>query len=303
VRPAGVPGQHRAGDDLAGGDHELAVVAGDIAFLVAHHPHVRVGSVRPRLGPGPVRARRLGGGPAPAPFPGCRGRVPGFLLGPLFVAAGLVLGGEAVPGPGQPLPAFGPAGQRPRGRRRRAAAFPGVFGGIGPGRLGKNLPGLRQRPVRLLRGVAGQLGALQAECSQRHHALGGQQPQHLAEQSAQRLLMPRPEPGDGGVIRAQPAGDHPVADVAHAPLPGHPAGPLALAVAIQQQRHHHLRAERRAPVTISPVPAPELAQIQGGHRVQHHEHQIVLRQPVPHIQRHQQRLITLRANEILRHKS
>src|SRR5262249_57198306 len=52
-----VPGQHRAHDDLAGGDHELAVVPGHIALLVAHHPHVRVGDVRPRLGVVPVGAR------------------------------------------------------------------------------------------------------------------------------------------------------------------------------------------------------------------------------------------------------
>jgi hypothetical protein len=54
---------------------------------------------------------------------------------------------------------------------------------------------------------------------------------------------------------------------------------------------------------IGPVPAAERAQIQGGHRVQHDEYQIVLGQPVPHIQRHQHRLITLWAKEILRHKS
>jgi|SRR5579859_6115161 len=56
--------------------------------------------------------RRLGGWAAPAPVSGCRGRVPGFLLGPLRLAARLVRGGEPVPGGGQPLPPFGPAGQR-----------------------------------------------------------------------------------------------------------------------------------------------------------------------------------------------
>jgi hypothetical protein len=68
--------------------------------------------------------------------------------------------------------------------------LPGVFGGIGRGRLREQLANLRQRLVRLLRGVAGQLRTIQAEQAQRHHALGGQQPQHLAEQPAQRLLMP-----------------------------------------------------------------------------------------------------------------
>jgi hypothetical protein len=56
-------------------------------------------------------------------------------------------------------------------------------------------------------------------------------------------------------------------------------------------------------VPVGPVPAAEPAQIQGRYRVQHDEHQIVLRQPFAHIHRQQQRLITLRAKEILRHKS
>ena len=221
----------------SGGDDELAVVPGHVALLVAHHPHVRVGGVRPRLGPGPVAraARRPGGGrravsrpPRPRPrlpaWPAARRGAPGPRP-------------PAGPGPrGQPLPPLSPAGQRPRRRRLRVVAGPGVFGGVSRGRLGEQLLDLRQRPVRLLRGVAGQLGAIQAERAQRHHALRGQQPQHLAEQPAQRLLMPGPEPGDGRVIRVQAAGDHPVAHIAHAPLLDHPAGPLALAVPVQQQR-------------------------------------------------------------------
>jgi hypothetical protein len=103
------------------------------------------------------------------------------------------------------------------------------------------------------------------------------------------------------MIGVQPAGDHPVAHVAQAPLFDHPAGPLALAVPIQQQRHHHLRVKRGASVPVGPVPAAELAEIQGGHRIQNDEHQIVLGQPLAHIHRQQQRLITLREKEILRH--
>jgi len=104
------------------------------------------------------------------------------------------------------------------------------------------------------------------------------------------------------VIRAQPAGDHPVGHVPQAPLLDHPAGPLALAGAVQQQRDHHLRVERGPPVPAGPVPAPEPAQIQRGHRVQHREDQIVPGQPFAHVHRQQQRLITLRKQEILQHK-
>jgi hypothetical protein len=52
---------------------------------------------------------------------------------------------------------------------------------------------------------------------------------------------------------------------------------------------------------IGPVPGIEPAQVHGGHRIQHHEHQIVLGQPLTHVHRQQQRLITLRVQEILRH--
>jgi hypothetical protein len=103
------------------------------------------------------------------------------------------------------------------------------------------------------------------------------------------------------MIWAQAPADHPVTHIPHAPLPGHPAGPLALAVAIQQQRDHHLRAGRRPAAPAGPAAAAELTQVQRGHRVQHHEHQIVLGQPLPHAHRQQQRLITLRIQEILRH--
>jgi hypothetical protein len=37
--------------------------------------------------------------------------------------------------------------------------------------------------------------AVQTQQAQRHHALRRQQPQHLAEQPAQRLFVPGPEPG------------------------------------------------------------------------------------------------------------
>jgi hypothetical protein len=71
--------QHRAHDHLARGGHGLAVVPGHVALLVAHHPHVRVGDIRPRLGASPVGAHIIAG-PAPARFPGRRGRVPGLLV-------------------------------------------------------------------------------------------------------------------------------------------------------------------------------------------------------------------------------
>ena len=112
--------EHRTDDHLLAGDDQLAVVAGDVAFLVAHHPHVRVGDVRPRLGVVAVGPRLLRRPPAPR-FVRRGSRFPRLDLGPLRVPASLVLGGEPIVGPGQPLAPLGPPGQRPRHRR---------FGGV-----------------------------------------------------------------------------------------------------------------------------------------------------------------------------
>src|SRR4249920_3877037 len=61
---------------------QVPVGSPDIAFLVAHHPGVWVGDIRPRLGPGAVGSGRLVDGPAPASDTGRRSLVPGFLLWP-----------------------------------------------------------------------------------------------------------------------------------------------------------------------------------------------------------------------------
>ncbi len=63
--------------------------------------------------------------------------------------------------------------------------------------VSQDLLDLRQGPVRLCAAWPASFVPIQAQRAQRHHALGSQQAQHLAEQPAQRLLMPGPEPGDG----------------------------------------------------------------------------------------------------------
>jgi len=128
-------------------------------------------------------------------------------------------------------------GAGPVGARLIARTMAAPF----PSRLDQDLLDLRQRPVRFLRGAADHLGPVQAE------------------QPAQRRLMPGPEPDDSGVIGVQPVGDHPVCHIAQAALLDHPAGPLALAVPVQQQRHYRLRVERGPPVPVGPVPAAEPA--------------------------------------------
>jgi hypothetical protein len=67
--------------------------------------------------------------------------------------------------------------------------------------------------------------------------------------------------------------------------------PSAAAVAVEKQRDHHGRVERRPAVTISPIRATERVQIQRVHRGEHDEHQVALGEPLTHVGRHQELLI------------
>ena len=73
-----------------------------------------------------------------------------------------------------------------------------------------------------------------------------------------------------------------------------------MAVAIEQQRDHHRRIEGRPTLAVEPIRSGERGQITLPHRVQHHPRKIVLGQPLPHIRRHQEHLITIRLDEVLR---
>jgi len=73
-----------------------------------------------------------------------------------------------------------------------------------------------------------------------------------------------------------------------------------MAVAIEQQRDHHRRIEGRPTLAVEPIRSGERGQITLPHRVQHHPRKIVLGQPLPHIRRHQEHLITIRSDEVLR---
>ena len=108
------------------------------------------------------------------------------------------------------------------------------------------------------------------------------------------LAMPEPYGGDAprasrpeqptNALAARPAAPRPPRSPPPytSPCAGRPRSlqPLALAVPVEQQRDHHLRVGRRPPVPISALSATELAQIQGCHRVQHNEDQIVLGRPL-----------------------
>jgi len=112
--------------------------------------------------------------------------------------------------------------------RRRALAPPGIFGGVHRSRLGQH----RLDLCSLLFALCDALSAsfvpsrLSTPSTTMPSAAGSRSTWLNSPPSAP--FVPGPEPGDGRMIGAQPASDHPVAHIPHAPLFDHPAGPLAL---------------------------------------------------------------------------
>jgi hypothetical protein len=77
--------------------------------------------------------------------------------------------------------------------------------------------------------------------------------------------------------------------------------PVYPGASIHQQRDHHRRIVRRAPVTIRAIRVVERVQIQLLDRRQNEPRKVILRQPVTQAQRHQQDLLTLARQEVLGH--
>jgi hypothetical protein len=118
----------------------------------------------------------------------------------------------------------------------------------------------------------------------------------------QRLLMAHLKARDRGVVGHLVCADHPEGDVlAAAPLDP-PRGTLADATGIGQQRHHHPRVMRRAAMAVDAVGGLERLEVELLHRLDHKPSQTVLIQPVTQIRRQQQRLISVTAEKVLRHK-
>src|ERR1035441_29310 len=127
------------------------------------------------------------------------------------------------------------------------------------------------------------------------------QPQHLTEQISQRLLMPNDEPRDRRVIRHHVAGDHPVGHILATVTLDRARRADLRRVRIQDERHHHRRLIRRPAVTVSPIRAIERLKVHLRHRVDHEPRQVIGRQPIPHVRRQQETLLTPAFNEVLSH--
>ena len=149
--------------------------------------------------------------------------------------------------------------------------------------------------------VAVHLRAIDRDHPRLHQPRLRAQPEHRTEQLRQRVLVTRQEPRDRRVIRNKVRSDHPIRDVLPAVTLDPTRGPLLRRIRIQNERHHHRRLIRRAPVAVSAIRRIERREIQPLHRVDHEPRQMILRQPLPQRRRHQKRLLTTTFNKVLTH--
>ncbi len=127
------------------------------------------------------------------------------------------------------------------------------------------------------------------------------QPQRVHEHRRQRVRVSGPEPRQRHVIRHQATGQHPERDVLSAAPLDHPRGTDPAAVRIQQHRDQHRRVIRRPAVPISPIRGPEPRQVQLVDHIDQEPRKVIRRQPVPHIRRQQEHLITVTSDEVEPH--
>jgi hypothetical protein len=109
------------------------------------------------------------------------------------------------------------------------------------------------------------------------------------------------EPCDGRVIGLVLGGDHSVGDVLNARALDRPRGPHPARVRIEQQRHHHRRFIGRPRPPVTAIGAIERAEIHRRDGVQNEPREVILRQPLAHIGRHQERLLAITRDKARAH--
>jgi hypothetical protein len=129
----------------------------------------------------------------------------------------------------------------------------------------------------------------------------GAQHQHLAKQPRQRVLVIATKARQRRMIRHPIGTDHPVGNILAAATLDPPRRALPARVGIQQQRHHHRRVIGRTTPPVAAIGGIKRRQIHLAHRVQHQPRQMTLGQPLPHIRRQQEPLLTIDRNEVLGH--
>jgi hypothetical protein len=113
--------------------------------------------------------------------------------------------------------------------------------------------------------------------------------------------MLRAEPGDRAVIRYVLRAHDAERHIGLAQPLNLPARPLPHRIGVDQHTEQHHRVVGRPARTPQPPTRPEPGQIQPRDYVQHEPHQMISRQPVPHIRRQQKLLIPIHRPKPLRH--
>ena len=81
----------------------------------------------------------------------------------------------------------------------------------------------------------------------------------------------------------------------------HPRGPHPARVRVEQQADHHRRVISRPAAPVLAIGAIERIQIHLADGIDHEPRQVVLREPVPDVGRHQKRLLAITRDKALAH--
>jgi hypothetical protein len=177
-----------------------------------------------------------------------------------------------------------------------------VFGGID--RLGLLEDLARELlvvAVRVATRVRRDLRAVDRDDADLGQALLRAQREDLTEQTGDRVLVALDEPRDRCVIRPLLSGHDPERDVLLAALLDQARRPDPARVGIEQQRHHHRRVIGRSAAPVAAVSRVERLEVHLADGVDDEPCKVLLRQPLPHVGRHQKRLLAIARDKALAH--
>src|SRR5829696_7869570 len=149
--------------------------------------------------------------------------------------------------------------------------------------------------------IASQLGPVDRDHPNARQPLLRAQRQHLAEEAGDRVLMALEEPRDRRVIRSLLRRQHAERNVLLARPLDLPRRPRPARVRVQQQRHHHRRFIGRAAAPVDAISRVEPVEVHLADGVDDKPRKMALRQPLPHIRRHQKRLLAITRDKALAH--
>jgi hypothetical protein len=154
----------------------------------------------------------------------------------------------------------------------------------------------------VLRGVGVELRAVDRKQFDCRQAGVGAERQHRPEEFGERLLMAAAKARDRRVVGALVGGHDAHRDVLQAGALKCARGAPAGRVAVEQERDHQLRVVGCTAVAVLAVAGVEGLEIELLDRRQDEPGEVVLRQPLAQARRHQQLLVAVAGQEVLRHR-